>query len=142
MSSLWSAVDIAGSGATVDQTWIDTIGGNVANMNDAVTPGQPVYRPEYVEAGEQVTAGDSTSAGAGAGAGVRVDAIDLGPADGEIESDPNNPVADRQGDVEYPVVDLGSEMTDLVSAQTSYQANAEVMSHADDAYEAILDIKA
>jgi flagellar basal-body rod protein FlgC len=133
MSSIWSAVDIAGSGANVDQTWIDTIGGNVANMNDAVTPGQPVYQAEYVQAGEQGESG---------GAGVRVDAIDLGPASGEIESDPTNPVANAQGDVEYPVVDMGSEMTDLVNAQTSYQANAEVMSHATDAYDAILDIKA
>ncbi len=40
------------------------------------------------------------------------------------------------------MVDLGAEMTDLVQAQTSYQANAEVMSHATDAYQAILDIKA
>ena len=57
MSALWSAVDIAGTGADVDQTWIDTIGGNVANMNDAVTPGQPVYRPEYVQAGERAEPG-------------------------------------------------------------------------------------
>lgn len=136
MSSIWSAVDIAGTGADVDQTWIDTIGGNVANMNDAVTPGQPVYRPEYVVADEQV---DPAS---GAGAGVQVEAVDLGSADGEIENDPSNPVANTQGDVEYPAVDLGTEMTDLVDAQTSYQANAEVMSHATDAYDAILDIKA
>jgi flagellar basal-body rod protein FlgC len=135
MSSMFSAVDIAGTGANVDQTWIDTIGGNVANMNDAVTPGQPVYQAEYVEAGEQVDSG-------AAGSGVRVDAIDLGPAAGQIENDPTNPVANAQGDVEYPVVDMGSEMTDLVNAQTSYQANAQVMSHATDAYDAILDIKA
>ena len=50
--------------------------------------------------------------------------------------------ANGQGEVEYPVVDLGSEMTDLVQAQTSYQANAEVLSHATDAYQAMLDIKA
>jgi flagellar basal-body rod protein FlgC len=140
VSSIWSAVDIAGSGATVDQTWIDTIGSNVANMNDAVTPGQAVYRPEYVDAGEQVEPADSSTRGAGVG--VQVDAIDLGPASGEMEYDPTNPVANGQGEVEYPVVDLGAEMTDLVQAQTSYQANAEVMSHATDAYQAILDIKA
>jgi flagellar basal-body rod protein FlgC len=140
MSSIWSAVDIAGSGADVDQTWIDTIGSNVANMNDAVTPGQTVYQAQYVDAGEQVEpVGSSTR---GAGVGVEVDAIDLGPATGELEYDPTNPVANGQGDVEYPVVDLGSEMTDLVQAQTSYQANAEVMSKATDAYQAILDIKA
>ena len=135
MSSIWSGIDIAGTGAEVDQTWIDTIGGNVANMNDAVTPGQPVFQAQYVEAGEQVEPG-------GAGAGVQVDAVVLGSATGQIDYDPTNPVANAQGEVEYPVVDLGSEMTDLVQAQTSYQANAEVMSHATDAYQAILDIKA
>jgi flagellar basal-body rod protein FlgC len=136
LSSIWSGIDIAGTGAEVDQTWIDTIGGNVANMNDAVTPGQPVFQAQYVEAGEQV------EPNGGPGDGVQVNTIALGPAAGQIEYDPTNPVANAQGDVEYPVVDLGSEMTDLVQAQTSYQANAEVMSHATDAYQAILDIKA
>jgi flagellar basal-body rod protein FlgC len=140
VSSMWSGIDIAGSGAEVDQTWIDTIGGNVANMNDGVTPGQPVYQAQYVDAGEQVEPNDSGTRGAGIG--VQVNAVDLGPASGQIEYDPTNPVANAQGEVEYPVVDLGSEMTDLVQAQTSYQANAEVMSHATDAYQAILDIKA
>jgi flagellar basal-body rod protein FlgC len=140
MSSMWSGIDIAGTGAEVDQTWIDTIGGNVANMNDAVTPGQPVYQAQYVDAGEQV---EPNSTGTrGEGVGVQINAIDLGPASGQIEYDPTNPVANAQGEVEYPVVDLGSEMTDLVQAQTSYQANAEVMSHATSAYQAILDIKA
>jgi flagellar basal-body rod protein FlgC len=140
MSSIWSGIDIAGTGTEVDQTWIDSIGGNVANMNDAVTPGQPVYQAQYVEAGEQV---EPPGSGAqGAGVGVQVDSISLGPATGQLEYDPTNPVANAQGDVEYPVVDLGTEMTDLVQAQTSYQANAEVMSHATNAYEAILDIKA
>jgi flagellar basal-body rod protein FlgC len=140
MSSIWSGIDIAGTGAEVDQTWIDSIGGNVANMNDAVTPGQPVFQAQYVEAGEQVE--PTGSVAPGAGMGVQVNEIALGPASGQIEYDPTNPVANAQGNVEYPVVDLGSEMTDLVQAQTSYQANAEVMSHATSAYQAILDIKA
>jgi flagellar basal-body rod protein FlgC len=140
VSSIWSGIDIPGTGTEVDQTWIDTIGGNVANMNDAVTPGQPVFQAQYVQAAEQVEPPGSPTAGAGVG--VQVDSVDLGPATGQIEYDPTNPVANAQGDVEYPVVDLGAEMTDLVQAQTSYQANAEVMSHATDAYQAILDIKA
>jgi len=140
MSSMWNAIDIAGSGANVDQAWIDTIGGNVANMNDAVTPGQAVYQPQYLVVGEQAETSNSTSPMPGAG--VKVDSIELGSSAGEIESDPNNPVANKAGDVEYPAIDLGTEMTDLVNAQTSYQANAEVMSHATDAYDAILDIKA
>jgi len=132
---MWEAIDIAGSGASVDQTWIDTIGGNVANMNDAVTPGQPVYQAQYVDAAAQVEPG-------GGGLGVRVQSIDLGPAQGQEEYDPTNPAANASGEVEYPVVDLGTEMTDLVQSQTSYQANSAVMSHATSAYQSILDIKA
>jgi flagellar basal-body rod protein FlgC len=132
---MWSAVDIAGTGATVDQTWIDTIGGNIANMNDGVTPGQPVYQAQYVNASENI----GTS---GAGQGVDISSITLGPKTGEDEYDPSNPAANATGEVEYPVVDLSNEMTDLVQAQISYQSNAQVMSNAKTAYQAILDIKA
>jgi flagellar basal-body rod protein FlgC len=140
MSSMWNAIDTAGSGANVDQTWIDTVGGNIANMNDAVTPGQPVYQAQYLSVAEQVT--PSSPAGPGVGAGVQVNAIDLGSAQGEMQYDPTNPLANAKGIVEYPVVDLGTQMTDLVQAQSSYQANAKVMATAKDAYDAILNIKA
>ncbi|MGA7835183.1 MAG: flagellar basal body rod C-terminal domain-containing protein [Acidimicrobiales bacterium] len=131
MSFMWSAIDTAGSAADVDQTWIDAIGGNVANMEDGVTPGKPVYQAQYVEAGEQAN-----------GEGVQVNTIDLGPKQGEIEYEPENPVANAQGEVEYPVVDLGSQLVDLEEAQASYQANAQVLSDAKTAYQSILDIKA
>jgi flagellar basal-body rod protein FlgC len=131
MSAIWSAIDTAGSGVDVDQTWIDTVGGNIANMEDGVTPGQPVYQAQYVDAGEQAN-----------GEGVQVDAINVGPKQGELDYEPDNPVANAQGEVEYPVVDLGSQMVDLTEAQASYQANAQVLSDAKTAYQSILDIKA
>jgi flagellar basal-body rod protein FlgC len=137
---MWEAIDIAGSGASVDQTWIDTIGGNVANMNDGVTPGQPVYQAQYVDAAAQVEPGDPESSGDGLG--VHVQSIEEGSAQGQLEYDPTDPAANAKGDVEFPVVDLGTEMTDLVQSQTSYQANSAVMSHATSAYQAILSIKA
>ncbi len=136
---MWEAIDIAGSGATVDQAWIDTIGGNVANMNDAVTPGQPVYQAQYVDAAAQVEPGSPPNT---EGQGVRVQSIVLGPAQGHLAYDPTNPAANAQGEVAYPVVDLGSQMVNLVQSQTSYQANAQVLSHATTAYQAILSIKA
>jgi flagellar basal-body rod protein FlgC len=131
VSAIWSAIDTAGSGVDVDQTWIDTVGGNVANMEDGVTPGKPVYQAQYVEAGEQSN-----------GEGVQVNAIDVGPKQGELSYEPDNPVANTQGEVEYPVVDLGSQMVALTEAQASYQANAQVLSDAKTAYQSILDIKA
>jgi len=140
MSSIWSAVDIAGTGANVDQTWIETIGSNIANMNDAVTPGQPVYQSQYVNAGPRVE--PSGPSGPGAAAGVQVNAINLGSTKGQMQYDPTNPLANSKGLVEYPVVDLATQMTNLIQAQTSYQANAKVMSTAKDTYQSILNIKA
>lgn len=140
MSAIWSAIDVAGSGATVDQTWIDAIGSNVANMNDAVAPGKDTYQAQYVDAGETVEPAGAN--GQSTGDGVTIEGIELGPAKGELEYDPTNPLADASGEVAVPVVDLGTQMTDLVQAQMSYQANAEIMSDAKNAYAAILDIKA
>jgi len=132
---MFEAIDIAGSGINVDQTWLDTIGGNVANANDTAAPGQPVYQAQYVVA-------QSVPEEGGPGMGVEVEQIQLGPAQGELGYDPTNPEANAQGEVEYPVVDLPTEMTGLIESQTSYQANASVMSKATNAYESILQIKA
>jgi flagellar basal-body rod protein FlgC len=139
MSSIWSSIDVAGTGVNVDQTWINTIASNVANMNDGVTPGTPVYQAQYVVAGEQVP--PATAGGTAIGTGVQVESIDLGPAQGENEYEPTNPQANAQGEVTYPVVDIGTQLADLVQAQTSYQANAKVMSDSQTSYQAILNIK-
>lgn len=140
MSSIWSSIDVAGSGVTVDQTWINAISSNVANMNDGATPGTPVYQAQTVVAGEQVPLG--TVGEAAMGTGVQVQAIDLGPSQGQNSYEPTNPLANAQGEVAYPVVDLAAQLTDLVQAQTSYQANAKVMVDAKSAYQAILNIRA
>jgi len=132
---MFEAIDIAGSGINVDQTWIDTIGGNVANANDGVTPGQPVYQAQYVDAAAVPEAN-------GPGLGVEVQSIELGPAQGQMDYEPTNPKADAQGEVAYPVVDLAQQMTGLIESQSSYQANASVMGKATSAYESILQIKA
>jgi flagellar basal-body rod protein FlgC len=140
MSSLWSAMDIAGTGINVNQTWIDAIGSNIANMNDAVTPGQPVYQSQFVNQGQKLES--SGPSGKGVGAGVQINSIDLGPAQGQLQYDPTNPLANDKGLVEYPVVDLATQMTGLIQAQTSYQANVKVLATARDTYASILNIKA
>ena len=134
-------MDIAGTGADVDQTWIDTIGSNVANMNDAVTPGQPVYQAQYVDAGEQVEPADSGTPGAGVG--VQVDAVTLGPgARARSSTTPPTRSPNAQGEVEYPVVDLGhgDDRSGAGADLLSGERRGHVAGH--DAYQAILDIKA
>ena len=131
--STFGVLPIAGSGLNVDQAWLDTIAGNVANANDQSTPGKPVFQPQYVDA-------VPTSSG-GPGSGVAVGAIALGSAKGVLEAEPGNPKANAAGQVAVPAVDMATEMVDLSTAQNSYEANAAVLKDAVAAYGAVLAIK-
>lgn len=127
---MFGVLPISGSGLGVDQTWLDTIGGNLANANDQVPGGKATYQPQYVDAAP-------TASG-----GVHVTGISLGSAKGVAEYDPSNPKANAKGYIAVPAVDAATEMVGLVEAQTNYQANASVISHAMSAYDAVLAIKA
>jgi flagellar basal-body rod protein FlgC len=136
---MFPAINIAGTGLEVDQAWIDAIGGNVANAEDAVTPGQPVYRDEEVVAAE--APGPNGLGSGSTGDGVEVKAIALGSAQGILTYDPGNQIADKQGYVTYPDVNIGHEMTSLVEAQVSYEVDSKVLQNSTNAYNAILAIK-
>ena len=134
--SMFPSIGIAGTGLEVDQTWIDAIGGNVANAEDAVTPGQPVYRDEEIVA-QAAPAGTNS-----VGNGVELRGVALGSSQGILTYEPDSPLANAKGYVTYPEVNIGHEMTSLVEAQVSYEVDAKVMQNSTDAYNAILQIKA
>jgi flagellar basal-body rod protein FlgC len=72
--------------------------------------------------------------------GVYVDGTALGDAEGRLVHDPANPLADAEGYVRMPDIDLGAQMGSLIMAQRGYQANAGVVDRAKTAYEAALQI--
>jgi flagellar basal-body rod protein FlgC len=62
--------------------------------------------------------------------------------DGEpaLTYDPTNPHANEAGYVKRPHVDMSEEMTNMLIAQRTYQANLSVMDRVRDAYKAALSI--
>jgi flagellar basal-body rod protein FlgC len=74
------------------------------------------------------------------GNGVQVGGIVLGSAAGRLVYEPQHPLADAQGYVRYPDIDLGSQMSQLIMAQRGYQANLSVVDRAKDAYQAALQL--
>ncbi len=64
----------------------------------------------------------------------------LGKAEGRLVYEPDNPLADNNGYVRYPDIDLGGQMGQLIMAQRGYQANLTVVDRAKDAYEAALNL--
>jgi flagellar basal-body rod protein FlgC len=133
-------LDIAASGLTAQRLRMDVIASNIANAETTRTPGGGPYRRTRVVFSPVAT--DSTgsswkssldratlglgSQGGGA-AGVAVTAIVQDPSPSRLAYDPGNPDANAQGYVEYPNVDVGTEMADMLSATRAYEANVTVV---------------
>ena len=125
------AIGIAGSGMGVYQTWLNAISDNLANVNTVRATSEEAFRARYVVA---------SSVDYGKPAGTKVSSIELGSAEGRLVYEPTNTLADADGYVRYPDIDMSSQMTELIMAQRGYQANAAVVDRAKEAYQAALQI--
>lgn len=130
--SLFSAMDIGRTGAGFGRYWMDTIGHNLANVNTVNPAGEEPFRARMVVA--QSLRGPF--APNGSGIGVRA-VLEQG-GDAAVVSDPTNPLADAEGNVTMPVVDMAAQMTDLILANRHYQLNLKTIETGREAYQAAL----
>jgi flagellar basal-body rod protein FlgC len=130
--SLFDALNISASGLTAQRLRMDVTSANLANAQTTRTPGGGPYRRQDVVL--QESSGDGSFAGSLAGAlgggepaGVEVAAIvpDTTPLRKVYE--PESPDADKAGYVTMPNVNPVTEMTDLIDASRSYQADVTAM---------------
>ncbi len=134
---LFPTFSTASSGLGVFRTWMDTVSDNMANLNTVRPTSEAAFQARFVVAS---AIGASQQATTGGAAGARVSGIALGDANGRLISDPTNPMADADGLVRAPDMDMGDQMTQLMIAQRGYQANLSVIQHARDAYQQALSI--
>lgn len=137
--SMLNGMNISASGMSAQRLRMDIIAQNIANVNTTRNEKGEVYRRQTVVMAEKedtqsfrnVLANipaaanllDNTITEAN-GQGVKVTAI----AEDHVTSlksvyDPSHPDADENGYVWYPNVDTVTEMTDLIDATRSYEAN-------------------
>jgi flagellar basal-body rod protein FlgC len=129
---LFGAFGIAGSGVTVYRKWLDAVSDNIANLSTVRSTDEEAFRAKYVVA-------QAVDYGSGDG-GVQVGGIALGSATGRLVHEPDNPLADADGYVRYPDIDLGAQMAQMMMAQRGYQANLAVVDRARDAYSAAIQV--
>ena len=132
--SIFSSFDINASGLTAQRYRMDIISENIANADTTRTEDGTPYRRKVVTFGQKETntsfshvlnaATDNYS-----GKGVKVSSVQ---EDNETEMiqayDPSHPDADENGYVTYPNVNIVTEMTNLIDASRSYEANATAFS--------------
>jgi flagellar basal-body rod protein FlgC len=125
----FDAIGIAGTGLTLHRKWLDAVSDNLANVNTVKATTDDAFQARYVVAQE----GEGTT-------GVYVQGAAFGDAAGRLVYEPNHPLADAEGYVRYPDIDLASQMGQLIMAQRGYQANAAVVDRAKETYQAALQI--
>jgi flagellar basal-body rod protein FlgC len=128
---MFDAINNAGSGLVVYRKWLDAVSDNIANINDVRSTSDKAFQARYVEA---------QAANYGDAGGVQVAGIALGDAKGRVVHQPDSPLADKDGNVRVPDIDLGDQMGQLIIAQRGYQANLAVVERAQDAYQRALEL--
>ena len=135
MSVGFDTFDVGRSGLTLSKTWLDTIANNIANVNTVHPAGQQPFRATYLVAQEIGRALPGQN-----GQGVRVVGQVADASTPAVVSAPGNPLADANGNLTLPVVDLAVEMTNMIMANRSFQANGRSIETARDMYTAALRI--
>lgn len=120
---------IANTSLGMHQTWLDALANNIANVNTVRPTSQAAFQAQMVIARARPD-----------GQGVEVAGVALSDPAGRLVHDPENPLADENGYVRMPEVDMASQMSQLVMAQRGFQASASLTRNAQDTYQSALQI--
>src|SRR3954451_18188308 len=137
----------AGSALTAQRLRMDVISSNLANSEATSTPEGGPYKRERVVFGPvlrdslgKLSASAGSIANGAATGGVEVKGIIQDQEDPRLVFDPTHPDANADGFVAYPNVDMVTEMTDMLSASRSYEANITIVNVAKSMAQKALDI--
>lgn len=156
MMNMFSTLNISGSALTAEKLRLDVIAGNLANMNSTRSATDPTYpyRRRTVVFTEKLDeararprpyprsrAATTTAPPYQPGKGVQVERIVLDRRPPRLVYDPEHPDANPEtGYVAYPNVEVVKEMTDMITAHRSYEANATAARTAKEIYLKALEI--
>lgn len=135
---------ISSSGLTAQRLRMNTISSNIANINTTSTPEGGPYRrkdvvfesmPETRNFGEILTSAPDQNL-------QRVQVTDVHVDRGAplMKYEPNHPDADERGYVAYPNINLMEEMTNMIQATRSYEANVSALQASKDMAATALEI--
>jgi len=137
---VFSTMNIASTGLTAQRLRMDVIADNIANVNTTrTTDGEPFRRKRVVLRPRNDELSFRTrflpqALWRGRGEGVRVIKIEDDNSPLRLVYDPDHPDSVKSGPlkgyVQYPNVNVVTEMVDMISATRAYEANVTVIQNA------------
>lgn len=148
---LFTSINIAATGMSVERLRTDVISNNIANATTTCTQEGGAYRKQSVIV-EPIASSNpqwrfpfvDSELDNGPGKGVRVREIVKDSEQGRMVYDPNHPHAIQSGPnkgyVEYPNVNIVNEMVNMISANRAYEANSSVIQGSKEMFASALEI--
>ncbi len=122
--SLYDVFDIAGSAMGAESIRLNVTASNLANAQSVGRDEASTYHarnPIFSAVMQSFQGGEAR------GVGVKVDGIVESQASIEKRYQPGHPMANEEGFVFMPNVNMVDEMSNMISASRSYQSNVEVL---------------
>ncbi|MEA1988034.1 MAG: flagellar basal body rod protein FlgC [Pseudomonadota bacterium] len=120
--SMFNILDISATAMHAQTVRLNTVASNMANADSVSSNKEETYRSKQPVF--QTILDESTLEPKG---GVRIKEIVESEAPPKMEYNPNHPMADGDGYVYRPNVNVVEEMANMMSASRSYETNIEVM---------------
>ena len=139
--SLNNIFTIAGSGMNAQSVRLNTTASNMANADAASSSIDETYRgrhPVFSALNNDVLNFDAKNNGANIG----VEVLGIVESDAPLQPryEPHHPLANEEGYVYYPNVNVVEEMTNMIQATRAYEANVSAMSSTKDMALSALEI--
>lgn len=129
--SLFNIFTIAGSAMTAQNQRLNVVASNLANADSAVSSdGQAYKAKQVVFMSTQPVGGPIAGSAASSVNGVKVEKVIEDQSPMRMVHDPSHPLANKEGFVTMPNVNVVEEMVDMISASRSYQNNVDMMNTA------------
>lgn len=143
--SLTRIFDVAGSGMNAQSVRLNTTASNLANAESAASSSEQVYRgrhPVFQATYENMLGTPRGGSGFGQPQTAGVGVLGIVESDAPLRPryEPNHPLANEDGYVFYPNVDVVEEMTNMISASRSFQVNVEMMNSAKQMIQRVLTL--
>ena len=119
--SLYNVFDVSGSGMSAPSVRLNTTASNIANANSVSSSINETYKARH-----PVFAAEMTKAMSSQANGVNVLGIVESDAPLKVEHNPNHPLADSDGNIYKPNVNVVEEMANMISASRAYQTNVQI----------------
>ncbi len=124
--SLFNVFDVSGSALHAQTLRLNTTASNMANANTVSSSIDKTYRARHPVFAPMMNGLEQQQQGVG----VKVLGIVESNAPIQREFNPNHPLADGEGFISLPNVNIAEEMANMISASRSYQSNIELMNSA------------